>query len=201
MINQAYCINLDHRTDRWNQVKKQFELHKMNVERISAVDGRTGAYATEGCDNYNNACTLSHIKVLKAAKAKGQKTIMVFEDDVVLHKYIKKNLNDCIEDLPFGWDMLYLGGSHRKPPTKVTDNISRVHQTLTTHAYIIRIHLYDEMIERMMKLDQPVDCFFADIQPIKQVYVTNPPLAWQRGGYSDIAHRNMEYPWLKSNEQ
>lgn len=37
---RAYCMNLDHRPERWSFVQAQFEKLQMPVERFSAVNGR-----------------------------------------------------------------------------------------------------------------------------------------------------------------
>lgn len=201
MVEKAFCINLDHRQDRLHLVMEQFTKHDLKVERIAAVDGRTGEYKNEKCDSYNNACTLSHMKVIEQAKAEGLKTIMILEDDVILHKYFVQLLEECMLDIPPGWDMLYLGGTHRKKPQLITSKIFRVVQTLTTHAYIIRSQMFDEVLKLFALQDRPVDCYYAELQKKYRCYVTNPVLAWQRAGYSDLCHRKMAYPWLKTNTQ
>lgn len=202
MIDHIYCINLDHRTDRWRQASEQFKKHNLNVQRVSAVDGRSGSFGNDKCDNYNNACTLSHLKVITDAWRQGYKTIMVFEDDADLNDEFMSKLGRSVIDLiGINWDLLYLGGSHRKPPIKITDNLYQVVHTLTTHAYIMRHTMFRDLMYDFPSLHQPVDCYFAELQPKYNCFITNPPLAGQRKSYSDLAHREMEYPWLKTNDQ
>jgi len=186
--DKIYCINLDRRPDRWHFAAKEFDKHRLNVERFPAIDANDFK-ATYPSDNANNGCTLSHYFIVERAKLLGLDAVMIFEDDVCLHHDFIPMLLNCMSDLPENWDMLYLGGSHREKPTPVTDSIYRVSKTLTTHAYIIRNTIYDLVIDNFKNLNEPVDCLYAAWQKEYNFYITNPPLAWQRGGFSDIVGR------------
>lgn len=200
--DKIYCINLDRRPDRWQLAKEQFDKHNLIVERFGAIDARDFklSYPT---DNGNNGCTLSHYFIIERAKILGFESVMIFEDDVELHEDFDFILNAAMDYLPQNWDMLYFGGSHREKPLGLshTGRLMRVQKTLTTHGYIIRSSLYDKVIDNFKNLNNPVDCFYAAWQKEFNVYITNPPIAWQRGGYSDIENREMHYEWIKSNEQ
>jgi GR25 family glycosyltransferase involved in LPS biosynthesis len=200
ITDKIYCINLDRRPDRWALAVDQFEKHHLHVERFAAIDGNDFKinYPT---DNGNNGCTLSHYFLIERAKILGFKAVMIFEDDVELHTAFTTLLNECIYQLPADWDMLYFGGSHREQPSPVNERILRVNKTLTTHGYILRSTMFDQVISNFKILDNPVDCFYAAWQKRFNVYITNPPIAWQRGGFSDICKREMHYEWIKTNYQ
>ena len=73
-FEEMYCVNLDERTDRWEHAQKEFEKAgiKDRVQRFSAIrddDGRVGIIK-------------SNLGVVKLAKKKGLKNVLVFEDDV-----------------------------------------------------------------------------------------------------------------------
>ncbi|HRI21883.1 MAG TPA: hypothetical protein PLA68_13060, partial [Panacibacter sp.] len=72
---------------------------------------------------------------------------------------------------------------------------------LSVHAYILRHTMYDALLAELPKLSAPCDCFFIPLQKNYNCFITNPPLAWQRKGFSDIVGREMDYPWLQTNEQ
>jgi glycosyl transferase family 25 len=200
IIDKIYCINLDRRPDRWEQVKKEFAKHNLTVERFAGVEGRDFKKVYPA-DPGNCGCTLSHYFIIERAKLLGLDTVMIFECDAELHDNFNELLSVCFENLPSDWGMLYLGGSHREKPVYVNDHILKVSRTLTTHAYIINSSMFDAVIDTFKNLDQPVDCLYVELQKQFNVYVTNPPLAWQRGGFSDIVGRNMRYDWIKSNKQ
>lgn len=202
--DRVYCINLDRRPERWQLANEQFEKHGLDVERVSAIDGHQipgKEYLTLKPGLYG--CTASHYLLVERAKYLRLKSIMVFEDDVILRDNFYSELNACMDDLPEDWQMLMLGGSHRLLPIKMT-NTNRLLQatkTLTSHGYIINENVYDRVTELLRNMQSPIDSVFAEIQQLGKVFVCNPPLAWQRGGYSDIENREMYYDWIKSNEQ
>lgn len=199
-IDKTYCINLDRRPDRWALAREQFKKHNLQVERFAAIDGNDFK-RTSLADNANNGCTLSHYFLIERAKLLGLDAIMIFEDDVELHDQFSLLLPGSIYNLPEDWDMLYFGGTHWEKPSPVNDYIQKVNKTMTTHGYIIRSSMFDRVINTFKFLDNPVDCYYTALQKQFNVYVTNPPLAWQRGGYSDICKREMHYEWIKSNDQ
>ena len=69
--SKAYVINLDKRTDRWNQIQEKFKGSSIELERVSAV---------ENSDKYL-ACSLSQLKVVQMAKDNNMPTVLIFEDD------------------------------------------------------------------------------------------------------------------------
>lgn len=202
-IDKIYCINLDRRPDRWKQADAEFKKHNLQVERFSAVDG----HALPGKEHLTlkpglYGCTASHYLVIERAKYLRLKVIMVFEDDAVLHPDFNNRLELLLADLPEDWHMVQLGGSHREAPTALPGTTyMRANKTLTSHGYIIRETLYERMLAKLKPMQTPVDCVFAELQPNNKIYIPDPPLAWQRGGFSDIENRVMDYPWLKYNQQ
>lgn len=200
MYDKIYCINLERRPDRWELAKIEFEKHGLAVERFAAVDANEfkKEYTTKpgAC-----ACAFSHLLIIQKAKLLGLNSVLIFEDDAELHPGFVPLFEDCIKDLPEDWDMLYLGGSHQEKPQPVTNKIYRVSKTLTTHAYIIRKSMFDKIIELLTNLEQPIDGIYGDLQKVFNCYVTNPPLAWQRENFSDIEGRNMNYDFIRTNDQ
>jgi len=169
------------------------------------------------CDNLNNGCTASHAQVIQRALIMGLENCLVLEDDCELCDDFPKRLHEL--QLPKDWDLCYLGGTHIQKPVKITDELYRCSNTLTTHAYLINIadknlatKIADEMItngEHGKAFTKPVDCYFVDFQKVKanifsetfvpyyDFFVVNPPMAWQRSSYSEIQKKQVSYPWLK----
>lgn len=73
-VDQIYLINLDRRTDRWEQCKHELERVGIPLERVhrmSAVQHTVGAIG----------CSLSHVAVMCHAISNKFKNVMVLEDD------------------------------------------------------------------------------------------------------------------------
>lgn len=200
IVSKAYCVNLYYRTDRWTRVCEQFANHGLNVERFNAIDGRE-IKRPYSIRPGNAGCNLSHFLIIETAHMMGLEAIMVFEDDAVLAENFVERMNKCLADLPKNWDMLMLGGTHKEMPTPVTDNIWKVNKAFTTHGYIMRSTVYEIYLDRLKAMDMPLDEMQTEIQKICNVYVTNPPMAWQEAGFSDIEGRDMNYTHLTSNDQ
>lgn len=102
-FDAIYCINLSRRSDRWQEVQKEFDKVgiKNKVIRFCAV---------ETPNNWHIGCMLSHRGILKEAKKNWYKNILVFEDDV---KFYWQNEQSLQLIMPFlkeeKWDLLYLG--------------------------------------------------------------------------------------------
>lgn len=195
-VDKIFCINLEKRPEKWEAVQVEFGYHNLNVARVMGVDGND--FKKEyPCSPGNNGCTLSHYWCILQAKMLGLKSIMIFEDDVELHEDFRNILDAALTEAPKDWELIYLGGTHREPPVQVTEHLYRVSRTLCVHAYIIHERFYNYALNNMPSLCQPCDCYYSDMQSFGNMYVINPPIAWQQCGHSDIVGRNMDYPWLR----
>lgn len=173
-IDAILVVNLEHRTDRWDQLIET--LTSFGVEdkaiRINAVDGKKLA-------GYNKApwfrkrtsehvskmkagsagCCLSHRKAIELAKAKGFNRILLMEDDAFfkdpLDQEIGGFLGEFIENEK-QWDMLYLGFYIKKCPysqistTTIRENqynIWRIRGPLMFHATLIHSRIFDQLLQ------------------------------------------------------
>ncbi|SEW17837.1 Glycosyltransferase family 25 (LPS biosynthesis protein) [Chitinophaga sp. YR573] len=202
-FDHIYCINLSSRSDRWAECLVEFDKHEIKgVERFEAIEGIPIAfndYGTMGLEvNDNNykvrlagriGCLLSHLEVIKAAKAHNYSNILILEDDVQFVDDIQNRFFDSIDGLPDDWSLLYLGGNEKGTQTEVIPGILKVSNMLMAHAIGIQSHFYDELIELLTKCELPVDVYYAFLQQKYPCYVIYPYLAWQRVGWSDIEQR------------
>lgn len=108
----AYVINLPSRTDRRQEMVKELRKAGMpftdgKVELFSAIrPDSPGPFASIG---YRGAF-LSHLSVLKQAKARGLKNVLVMEDDLQLrqdfNQYEEILLGELLET---DWDLVHFG--------------------------------------------------------------------------------------------
>ena len=184
-LSYIYCINLKHRRDRKTKMKKQAKkLHfplKWWTTKLNKSDPEAGRF-------------MAHMNIIKQAKHKRYKSIMILEDDA---KFWIKSMN--IVDPPDDWDMLYLGGN---PQEVYTDDCTDLSETwkrvgcLTTHAYIVHYRMYQKIIDRYNKFlgKIPLDVFYCNhVHPDSRVYLTTPELVSQYAGYSDVKGQRTTY--------
>ena len=196
-IEHIFILTLPHRKDRLDNLTKQLDSFGLEYEVFYGIDGKKiiGNYE---CDNLNNACTFGHGQILQRAEMYGFDNCLVLEDDCELSHDFLDRITKL--ELPQDWNVCYLSGTHREPPIRIDDNISKCVRTLTTHAYLFnssKDELFYMVNDLISDFRQPVDCYFVDEQSEFNFYVVNKPLAWQSGGFSDVNQREMYYEHLK----
>ena len=70
-ISGAFYINLDRRLDRRKEIEAELGNLGVPYERFPAIK------TIPGCIG----CALSHLAVLKEARSRGYKNVLIFEDD------------------------------------------------------------------------------------------------------------------------
>lgn len=118
--------------------------------------------------------------------------LFVFEDDVeFINNY--KDMDKVLAELPEDWDIIYLGGNLRSLIQKVTPNLWRANNLWTTHA----VGYSEKMIKWLRQNYTGVSIYDewlrVHVQPVKKCYITNPMMATQRSGFSNILRRDVNY--------
>lgn len=90
----VYWINLDRRSDRRNEMIKQFQ--DLNITNHIRISGETGN------SNPIINCCKSHFKAIKTAYLDGHNLVMIVEDDIILANY--SIIFDLIKHLPNDWE-------------------------------------------------------------------------------------------------
>jgi len=195
-FDHIYCINLDKRTDRWEDCVKQFKKHNLNVERFSAIDGNTIKNTTTLMPGEYGILS-THIELIKDAKNKGYKNILILEDDVEFIDNLNEYFSLFKGQIPDDWVMLYLSGNHVGGCLQVSENIFKIFHSYAIHSFAIKSELFDLIINGLPKYKKAVDVFYAELQSLFPSYVIRPHLAWQRESFSDIQGGIMNYDFLK----
>lgn len=142
-----YCISLKRSTERRALVMEEFKKAGIrDVWFFEAVDGSKlvlPELSVKPKENHSYGqlgCMLSHLEVMKQARAKGEKIICVFEDDLIVCNDFQKRIS-YIEGLRgFSFDMLLLGGFIDNPKNKMStmlNHIFHIKKMNGTYGYII----------------------------------------------------------------
>ncbi len=197
-FDEIYCINLDHRTDRWEQVQKEFEKVGISnrVIRFSAIkedDGRVG-------------CIKSALAIIKIAKSKGLNNVLIFEDDVkFIVKNPEKHLKKAISQIRnLDWYLFYLSANTHEKLIKIKPNLVLLKNGRATHSLAYNKKIYDtiirryEGIETINKFQDILDVYFAEkIQRKYMCLMINPMLTTQISDYSDIEKQVMNQSYIE----
>ena len=210
-----FYINLKHRVDRKNELKKEFEKlkNKNNTFKITRIDAiknnKEGAIGV----------ALSHIKALKLAKKLNLENIIIAEDDLFIKEELINKYFNIIENIK-KWDVIILSGhcwSNYKlnSETKLDNYLSKCRSTQTATWYIVNKHYYDVLINCFLESHKNLSfCFIDDVSKEKRKsilkkwaidknwsklqekdnwYRFNINLGYQRPSYSDIEKEFVDY--------
>ena len=143
--NQHYYINLDHREDRRQNVRKELKgLGISNPNRFPAIKNELHG---------GIGCGMSHVGVLKNAKQKGWDYVIVMEDDIVFHdpEETKRKINRVINS-DITWDVIIVGSVVSEPTEYINDDCVRaLGGMITAIMYIVKRHYYDTLIDLWSK--------------------------------------------------
>lgn len=189
-FDAIYCINLDKRHDRWERVSKSFKNNNIDVIRFPAIEHKDGRIG----------CIKSHVEILKIAKERNLKNVLIFEDDVV---FINSVVDNTFEQLPIDWEMCYIGANIHTNLIKYSDNLFTIKQAFSTHAIAYNNTIFDFIINKydnIEKLDNYADIYDVwlsnNIQQRNKSYIIYPLVAIQEKGYSDIEHNFIDYSFI-----
>lgn len=207
-INEYYdnifCINLDRRTDRWEECLIEFAKHNLDVKRFSAVDG-ISLSRLPGLTKGEVGAIHSHREVLQFAKNSKFGNVLILEDDVQFHDDINQMFFTFINEIPKDWDIIFFGANHsenniwmREPLIKVSDHVYKIIRSYANHCYVVKNTAYDKLINALSREDKPNDVLVSDVQKELNCYLFRPHLAWQRPSYSDLQEKFTDYSFLKN---
>ena len=207
-IKHALYINLESRADRRAHVEAQLASLKHSANGLSTlVAERFNAikHATSGAIG----CSMSHLRCIQLAKARGWDHVMVCEDDVLFTNVplFLTQLTKFMATVP-KWDVVLLAGNNVPPYRVVNDACVQVGSCQTTTAYIVRAHYYDALIANYraginllmrspeQKFHYAIDRYWFELQRRDRWFLITPLSVVQREDYSDIEQRVTNYGHL-----
>ena len=174
-FDKIYCLNLKKRENRWIYSNYQFINNNISVERFDAIDGELIDFNNEDDINLESlsrkgvienkgalGCLKSHLEIIKDAKSKNYKRILIFEDDILL----SDNFNEEVKKIKdIDWNLLYLGASQFEwSNIKPENELYKCSKTLGTFAYALDISIYDEVLKIEQSYKKSIDNILSDIQ-------------------------------------
>ncbi len=197
-FEEIFCINLDHRTDRWKNAQKEFEKVGIldRVKRFSAIkenDGRIGLIK-------------SNLEIFKIVKSKNLNNVLIFEDDV---KFIvddpEKHLKIALSQIGnLDWYLFYLGANTHEKLIKIKPNLILLKNGYSTHSLAYNKKVFNKLIRKYKKIkiikkQQDIqDVYLAEkIQSKHICLMVNPMLTTQISDYSDIEKKLVNQSYIE----
>ena len=204
-INEAFphkfCINLDRRPERWEQMRAKFErCGVQGVQRFAAVDGRQAIVPANWSDSPGAyGCLRSHLEIIKEARRRGWRNVLIFEDDAALDPELQKKFISYFQQVPGNWEMLHFGANHMAAPVEVSANVVRITSANSTFAYALNAAVFDSFIELNTRALTAVDLNNRKLQTEHACYCFMPHLAWVEDLSSDVQVRQKYHWYLKES--
>lgn len=195
-IDAGFYINLDYRKDRDEIMRNQLiQLGLDNViTRVSAIAVTDSTVYSldnkELIQSISRATAESHKKIIRLAKEKKYKNVLILEDDAFFYNGIKslELIEKCLDDISKipNWEVFFLGTNiHDTSLNLITDNIIKCNCCVSTHSYIVNENSYDRLLSFDSDKDYAMDMWID--QNLTEKYVSYPMAVPQRGGdLSDI---------------
>lgn len=115
---KTFVINLKNRPDRFEKIKDNEIIKKLNFQRFEAIDGsllkpNEKLQRIFEFNDYNMrqgmvGCALSHIKLYIQLLKSNEDFYIIFEDDIEFTNNFLEKFDKVLESLPSNWDLCYL---------------------------------------------------------------------------------------------
>ena len=163
---------MDSSNERWKKIKQQALREKIDITRISAVDGRllnSKDYINNSILHPNHTlslgqlgCALSHIKTLQLIEKKDSSIYhIILEDDVIIPANILYKLNSIVETKLPDADIHFLGGCNVKGNLVnkqwIKPNVFDASYNLCCHAMMISPTKIPKILNILQPLYSPID--------------------------------------------
>ena len=195
-IDKIIYINLKKRIDRREYIEEELNNFGLDYERFEAIE--TPSFGPIGCFK-------SHLSVLKLAKERNYKNILILEDDftfLVSKEEFEQNLSIFFTlNLPFNVCML----SYNLIKSEELNNVvNKVIEAQTASGYIVNNNYYDKLIQlyewALPLLEETSqdyiycnDQIWKQYQPTDNWYYFKTRIGKQRPSYSDNTKRFEDY--------
>jgi glycosyl transferase family 25 len=199
-IDKIFYINLDKRQDRKIEIENELLSRELtNFERFQAIE--TVGFGILGCSR-------SHLEVLKIAKQRGYKNVLILEDDflfLVEKEELEQKLTEFFNsEAANDYDVCMISynlvdGKESKYPFMIKAN-----EVQTASGYLVNAKFFDDLInlyeESTILLEQTGqhwvyanDQVWKKLQPQNNWYCFETRIGKQRSGFSDNANCYQSY--------
>jgi hypothetical protein len=202
-------VNLPARNDRYREITAQLQMLKMpfapgKVELFPAIcPTEPAGFPSIG----SRGCFLSHLEILRDARARGVASVLMIEDDLEVSPRDVEALSGIAVQLTGQtWHLAYLGHVEPTPPAEHPGWMAYTGDLRTSHFYAAHASIFDRLIAYLeaclvrppgdpvggpMEYDGALN-MFRRWNPDVVVLLAQPSLGGQRSSRSDIHPRTLD---------
>jgi glycosyl transferase family 25 len=196
-IDKIIYINLNKRTDRREEIEKELTDFELPYERFEAIE--TPSFGILGCG-------LSHLEVLKMARDRQYKNVLILEDDFtfLVSKYEFYNELTKFFNLGFDYDVCFISYNLIRGEPLQNNIVNKILESQCASGYIVNSKYYDKLIdlyEYAMPLLESTkyhwiyanDAIWKQLQEKDNWYYFIKRIGKQRPSYSDNSEHFADY--------
>jgi hypothetical protein len=179
---EIFCINLDHRTDRWSHIQTEIKNTPLEtlVTRFSGIKAEIGVVG----------CRESHFAVIRKAKELGLPWVGVMEDDCAFYPHFASEFPNVITSLwkhRDTWDIFNSGPIDIQCALRVEKQLLSIGNCTCLQFIIINSSAYDKILNSyVMGISEGgVDLYYRDVCA-NRIFTWTPPLTYQIVSKSDV---------------
>src|SRR3989344_5324731 len=197
----GYCMNLDTRTDRWEQVTKDFirlsNIMDISIERVSAE-----AVPSKPMDGVTKTVK----KIITIAKEQNLPYVLILEDDLFIIDANK--VIQCLNNAPEEWDLLSGGVYFLCKDTPFNNDWMKIKDFCAMHFIIIKNTVYDTILNMNINGNH-IDRYLGNLVRTNKLkmYVMYPMPCQQKSSFSNLRGRivndntNTNLPWIEHSDK
>lgn len=210
-VDKIYCINLERRQDRWEEISKEFERLELDVEKFNAIDGSaldrkdlTIVHEELKGDQIRGAqgAIKSHRAILKDAIDNNYDKIAVFEDDLIFCQDFVGRFNYYAAFVPPDWDIMYLGCHYHgcDDPIFIRKYIYKNKKNFGAFAFILKKSMIQFLYDHTKDEIEPIDDYMGNLGNSHNLYSFIPFFVKTTNTISDVSTESKPFEYETVNK-
>jgi len=186
-VDATYCIRRSNDPDGRKTAEQQFARAGIqNVEFVPLGDGRL---IPRSMGRGQTARVAGHTSVLDAARKRGAKHVLVFEDDVQLVDEFEAKFKSVLARCPAQYDVMQLGAicieAWDNHLVRFDEPLSKAGNLAGVSAYLVNVAAAESIQAGLSPMKRSVDEYFAkEVHPTGHAYCCTPYVASSAGARS-----------------
>lgn len=176
-LDQIFIVSLQKRKERREKIRATFESNNIPYRIWNAVERENGAQGLKETMKYLFQFAILH----------DMERVGVFEDDSIFIEN-PETIDNCVDELPEGWYLLYPGLTLITPPEKYSNNLYKVRGAYATHSVFYSLDAMKRIVPLLdTNPEDPFDKILQKyIQPLGKAYCSRKLITTQDTVPSDI---------------
>ena len=192
-VDKIYVINTKFQLNKWENCLYQFNKYDIkNYERVEKITVNIHEYKKHDFIEKDYkigkgmlGCKLSHIKCIQMGIKNNLDKILILEDDFQFINNVNYWFNKIKSYIKSDWDILYLGGRHKKWPIEINKYLVRSLRTYCAYAYIINSKCYKDLLDMIENSNEQIDVIYSKFNKNFICYSLKPYIVYQNNTISN----------------